>query len=133
MKSVKDTAALNALALKTGAKVTSDSGQTFNTEKKKAVPQKKLEPMVPMAPMPKPTVAPKPEKPDLGSVKVAETIVEVGRTNATMLEQIRDQISNIQMTSADPITRWEFEFIRDDKGYLTKLIADGAPEVKRLN
>ena len=130
MKTVKDPAALNALALKTGAKVTDGSGTQFNTSQVKAEPQRRLEPEVPL---PAPTVAPKPEKPDLGSVKVAETIVEVSRTNATMLEQIRDQISKIQMTSADPITRWEFEFIRDDKGYLTKLIADGVTPMKVLN
>jgi hypothetical protein len=130
MKTVKDPAALKQMALKSGAKVSDGSGNQFNTSKVKAAAPKRMEPEVPM---PEPTVAPKPEKPDAGSMKVAETIVDVGKSNATMLEQIKDQIANIQMKAAEPITHWEFDFIRDDKGYLVRLIADGSAMRKVLN
>jgi hypothetical protein len=130
MRSVKDPAALNALALKSGATVTSD-GQKFNTSKAKGVPQKKLEPAVPMpAPKPEP---PSPPVPDPTMVKVAENVIEAGKANVMMLAELKQQISEIQLMSADPVTRWEFDFIRDDKGYLQRVIANGTPEVKRLN
>jgi len=130
MKTVKDPAALKKMALKTGAKVSDSSGQQFNTSKTKAVAPKRMEPEVPLE---APTPPPKPEKPDAGSTKVAQTIVDVGRSNATMLEQIKDQIARIQMTAAEPITHWEFVFERDSKGYLVKLIADGGTPTKLLN
>jgi hypothetical protein len=130
MKTIKDPAALNKMALKTGAKVNSESGQQFNTTGVKAEPPRTLEPDVPYEPPPPP---PEPEKPDLGSVKLSETIVDAGNRNATMLQQIRDEIAKIQFTAAEPITHWEFTFLRDDKGYLVRLIADAEPNVKVLN
>jgi hypothetical protein len=130
MKTVKDTAALNALALKSGATVTG-GGQKFNTSKKKAVPTKKLEPAVPM-PAPKPEPPP-PPVPDPTMVKVSENVIEASKANVMMLAELKQQISEIQLMSADPVTRWEFDFIRDDKGYLQRVIANGTPEVKRLN
>ena len=130
MKTVKDRSALNKMALKSGAKVTGESGGQFNTAKKKAAAPRRLEPEVPLE---KPTPAPKPAPPDAGSVKVAQTIVDAGKTNATMLLQIKEQIAKIQMNAPEPITHWEFQFIRDDKGYLVRLIADGAAPIKTLN
>jgi hypothetical protein len=130
MKTVKSNADLNKMALRTGARVEDESGNQFNTEKKKAVAPRRMEPEVPLEAPPPP---PKPEKPDLGSVKVAETIVDASRTSATMLQQIKEQISKIQLTAPEPITHWEFDFIRDDKGYIVRLIADGGAPIKILN
>lgn len=131
MKTVKDPAALNALALKTGATVTDDSGKSFNTQKRKAVAPKKLEPEVPL-PKPKPE-PPKPVGPDTGSIKVSEAIIDAGKTNVQMLEQIKQGIADIKMSAAEPITHWEFDFIRDSKGYLVKLVCEGSSPVKVLN
>jgi hypothetical protein len=82
------------------------------------------------APKPEP---PSPPVPDPTMVKVAENVIEAGKANVMMLAELKQQISEIQLMSADPVTRWEFDFIRDDKGYLQRVIANGAPEVKRLN
>jgi len=130
MKTVKTTSDLNKMALRTGARVEDESGNQFNTEKKKAVPPKRLEPEVPLEAPPPP---PKPEKPDLGSVKVAETIVDASRTTATMLQQIKEEIANVQLTAPEPITHWEFTFVRDTKGYIVRLVADATAPIKILN
>jgi hypothetical protein len=130
MKTIKDPAALNKMALKTGAKVNSESGQQFNTTGVKAEPPRTLEPDVPYEPPPPP---PEPEKPDLGSVHVAEKIVDAGARTATMLQQIRDEIAKIQISAAEPITHWEFRMERDSKGYLVRLIAEAEPSLKTLN
>lgn len=131
MKSVKDPAALKALALKSGATVTDDSGGSFNTKKRKAVEPKRLEPEVPL-PKPKPE-PPKPVGPDTGSIKVSEAIIDAGKTNVKMLEQIKQGIADIKMSAVEPITHWEFEFIRDSKGYTVKVICEGSSPVKVLN
>lgn len=131
MKTVKDPAALKALALKSGATVMDDSGKAFNTKKRKAAPPKRLEPVVPM-PEPKPE-PPAPPEPDPALVAVGNNILEAGKANVMMLSELKKQISEIQFMSADPITHWDFEFIRDDKGYVQRLVAQGTPEIKRLN
>jgi hypothetical protein len=131
MKSVKDPAALNALALKTGAKVTGEDGKTFNTKQTKAVPEKKLEPVVPL-PEPKPEPPPPPE-PDPTMVAVGENIIEAGKANVMMLAELKQQISEIKMTATEPVTRWVFTMQRDEKGYLQQIIANGTPEIKVLN
>jgi hypothetical protein len=130
MKTIKDPAALHKMALKSGARVKADGGNEFNTASVKAEPAPMMEPEVPYEPPPAP---PEPEKPDLGSVHVADKIVDAGARTATMLQEIRDEIKNIQISAAEPITHWIFTFERDDKGYLIRLIADAEPSLKTLN
>jgi hypothetical protein len=31
------------------------------------------------------------------------------------------------------VTSWTFDFIRDSKGYLQQVVANGTPEVKTIN
>jgi hypothetical protein len=130
-KKVKDTAQMNEMALSSGGKVTGEDGQQFNSQKKQAVKPRRLEKdpdavQLPTAPEP-------PPGPDAGSKLVSDKIVAVGTSTAMMLQEIREQISKIQIDAPEPITHWEFIFERDSKGYLVRLIADGGAPTKLLN
>ena len=130
-KKVKTTAALNDLALSKGASVQAPGGQQFNTEKKRASKPKRLEKNPEAKQIPKPPAPP--PGPDPGMKMISDKIVDVGQTTATMLEQIREQIAGIQMNAPEPITNWAFDFIRDDKGYLIRLVANAMPQTKTIN
>lgn len=130
-KKVKTTARLNEMALAAGGSVKSEDGKQFNTEQKQAAKPRRLEKNPEAKQIPKP-VAP-PPGPDPGLKMISDKIADAGRGSAALLEQIREQIAGIQMTAAEPITHWEFDFIRDDKGYLVRLIANGAESVKVIN
>ena len=111
MKTVKTPSDLNKMALKSGGRVKSEAGQEFNTTRVRAEAPERMEPEVPYEPPPPP---PEPEKPDLGSVHVADKIVDVGRANATMLGEIRDQIAKLQYAYALKRPRhWTFPCIVD--------------------
>jgi hypothetical protein len=73
---------------------------------------------------------PMPEYPesDPAIIDVSKNIVEAERSNVMMLNELKRQVSEIQLMTPDPITRWQFDFIRDDKGYLQKCIAEGQPD-----
>jgi len=120
-KSVKNKADLNKMALKSGATVTEPSGSKFNAAKVKAAPKKRLEKAPAKPPAPAPVVQPMVD--DSGARLLAEKIESIGRANVMMLAELKQQISEIQMQSPQPILDWDFEMIRDDKGYLTNIKA----------
>ena len=132
-KKISSKSDLNAIALKSGASVTSSTGQTFNSGKKTAVkrppietppePKKLEKAVVPEKPMPplNPATA------DEGSKLVAESLDSMSKANVMMLAELRSQIA------AQPITNWEFDFIRDNKGYLVKLLASAKTDTRTIN
>jgi len=138
-KKIQSKAALHKQALKSGAMVTDGKGKKFNSGKKTAVKRptieeppapKKLEPIV----KPEKPVPPlNPEKADEGSKMVAESLNSMSKANVMMLAELKNQIAAIQVNAAQPITDWEFDFIRDDKGYLVKLIASAKTEKRVIN
>lgn len=138
-KKISSKADLNAMALKSGASVTDGGGKTFNSGKKTAIKRpvieeppapKKLEPVV----KPEKPVPPlNPEKADEGSKMVAESLNSMSKANVMMLAELKSQIAAIQFNAAQPITDWEFDFIRDDKGYLVKLIASAKTDKRVIN
>ena len=184
MKSVKDPEALNALAKKTGSKVT--GGKVFTTPKpdpalaimgkhiieagkaniKMLNELKKMVSAIEVAPMPKQKFDPAindineniikankanlkaleelkkqikdipvvelPE-PDPAITEVSKNIIEAEKSNVMMLNDLRRQVSEIQLMTPEPITQWDIDFIRDDKGYLQKCVMNGTPDPKRLN
>ena len=138
-KKISSKADLNAIALKSGASVTSSTGQTFNSGKKTAVKRPAIE--EPPAPkkLEKAVVPEKPipplnqEKADEGSKMVAESLNSMSKANVMMLAELKSQIAAIQFNAAQPITDWEFDFIRDDKGYLVKLLASAKTDTRTIN
>lgn len=79
----------------------------------------------------------KPEKPDGPSEGDKLIVEQMEKSRASMIEIMRDlkqQISEINLQAAMPITDWEFDFIRDKKDVLLKIKASGTPhDIKRLN
>lgn len=138
-KKITSKADLNAMALKSGASVTNSDGKTFNSGKKTAVKR----PVIEESPAPKKMEkAVKPEKPvpplnpeaaDEGSKMVAESLNSMSKANVLMLAELKSQIAAIQFSAAQPITDWEFDFIRDDKGYLVKLLASAKTDKRIIN
>jgi len=126
MKSVKSKRVLNKMALAAGASVTDERGAKFNTAKKVAAPRKRLEKN-------QETPPPKPTGPDPGSRLVAEKIEAGNKGIVMMLAELKEQMSEIQMQAYEPITDWDFEFIRDDRGYTTNLLAHGSVAPKVIN
>ena len=133
---------LKSMALETGAMVTDSTGKKFNAGKKTAVkkPVIEEEEVKPVETLEKPVLKkaepkqpPKPTGPDAGSKLVAETMVSMSRANVLMLAELKSQIAAIQFNAAQPITDWEFDFIRDDKGYLVKLTASAKTEKRIIN
>jgi len=130
---------LNATALKSGASVTNGDGKTFNSGKKTAVKRpiaeeppepKKLEKAVKLE---KPMPPLNPEAADEGSKMVAESLNSMSKANVMMLAELKSQIAAIQFNAAQPVTDWEFDFIRDDKGYLVKLLASAKTDKRTIN
>lgn len=123
-KSVKSKADLNKLALSAGATVTGSSGQKFNTSKKKAVARPRLEKnpdAKPIPPKPAPEAPPAPVVPDQG--EVARAIESAGKAHVMMLAELKSQMAAIQINEGGRPTEWIFDMIRDDKGYLTRIVA----------
>ena len=104
-KVVKSIAALNSQALSEGATVTNKSGQKFNAGGKKskvvkkAVPKKKQE-------------ASKPEQ----AAIIAEAVEKQTSELKTVLESLKEQMAAIKLDHPEPITAWDFEFIRNSHG-----------------
>ena len=130
-KTVKTRSDLNSLALSSGATVTSDSGQKFNTQKKRAVKKKRLEPVENNTGL-KPAL-PEVKKSDPGPQIIANAVESAAKANLMMMAELKQQISQIQLKSAMPITEWEFDMIRDGKGYLTTIKARAGAPSGRLN
>ena len=138
-KKISSKSDLNAMALKSGASVTNSDGKTFNSGKKTAVKRPAIEEPPAPARMEK---AVKPEKPtpplnpseaDEGSKMVAESLNSMSKANVMMLAELKSQIAAIQFSAAQPITDWEFDFIRNDKGYLVKLLASAKTDKRVIN
>lgn len=141
-KKISSKADLKDFALKAGATVTGSNGQKFNTGKKKAEKRKPEPEIIPepekkilqkAEPKPKPELPAKPAGPDEGAKLVAETMQSMSRANVMMLAELKEQIAAIQFTAAQPITEWAFDFIRNDKGYLTRLTASAKTEKRTIN
>jgi len=64
---------------------------------------------------------------------VVESLTSMSKANVMMLAQLKEQIASIQLNAAQPITDWEFDFIRDDKGYLTRLTASAKTDKRTIN
>jgi hypothetical protein len=145
-KTVKSAAALKKMALEAGATITSADGQKFNATRQQGVKRaasdredpvveaapkkvavkkkapKRLEPKG-VKPQAEPTVESGKLVVDDGATLVAQKIEEIGHTNAMMLKQLTMQIAEIQLQVNDPILDWDFEFVRNDQGYLTNIKA----------
>lgn len=123
-KKVKSREALNKQALASGATVTDGAGQKFNASKTVAKPIPRLEKDPDAKQIPPAPPAPEPEPgPDAGSVLVADKIMQASKVSAMMIAELKKQISQIQLSNERPILDWDFEFIRDNKGYLTRIKA----------
>ena len=132
MKTVKSKSDLNRMALAAGATVTGKGGSKFNSTKQQSKPIPRLEKnpdakQIPKAPEPKPI------GPDPGSRLVVESVQAAAKANLMMLAELKEQMQRFQGQSHEPITDWEFEFVRDDKGYLIRMLAHGTAPVKVLN
>lgn len=68
-----------------------------------------------------------------GSKLVANQIRESSNSMVAMMEDLSQQISGIQLVSAQPPMEWEFDFIRDGNGLLKKINATATIEKKRIN
>ena len=132
MKTVKSKSDLNRMALTAGATVTGKSGSKFNSTKQQSKPVPRLEKnpdakRIPKAPEPKPT------GPDPGSRLVSESVQAAAKANVMMLAELKEQMQSFQAQSYEPITDWDFEFVRDDKGYLIRMLAHGTVPGKVIN
>ena len=136
MKRVKTKADLNKMALSTGARLESTAGKRFNSAGAKAKPlppeapgPKRLEKaefrdLPPPAPPPPPALPPPVAAVSDESINIlADKIEQAGNVNAEMLVGLRQQITEIQFHSERPVLDWDFEFIRDSKGYLARIKA----------
>lgn len=56
------------------------------------------------------------------AVKPPEVKVDT-QSIVSILEDVKTQISNIQIDSPEPVTEWDFEFVRDRAGYTQKIEA----------
>jgi len=122
-KNVETKADLDAHALDSGASV-SKGTKTFNTEKRKITKPKRLEKNPDAVQLPKPAPKPAPPPPpDPGLTALANQVGNASKVTAEILEGIREQLSRPQVGAAAPPIAWDFEFIRDDKGYLDRVRA----------
>ena len=128
MKTVKSRSDLNSMALKQGATVELGSDK-FNTSRNKAAPRKRLEPNPEakvVAPPPPPPPPPPTVDPTEGSKILADKLDEVSAAHIQMMGDLRQEISMIKglpPSTAPRVLKWDFEIVRDNKGYLTKLQA----------
>ncbi len=132
---------LNSMALSSGAMVTDSSGKKFNSKKKTAyklppepAPEKRLEPTEPK-PKPAYVAPPKPDpiKPDENLLVVANKIDDMSKTNAVLMAQLMKEISRLSFSAAMPVMEWDFNFTRDNKGYLTNIHATAIEQKPTLN
>lgn len=130
-KSVKSKSALRDHALVSGAAVADETGKQFNTSRKQATKKPVLEKDPDAKQLPAP--APEPPVADPGSKLVADAIEASARATAMMLGELKKQMAEIRMQVHEPILEWDFEFIRDDKGYTTNLRATAILPRKILN
>lgn len=131
------------MALKSGAMITDDAGKKFNASKKKSakLPPEPTPPPAPPEPKrmqkaeapPKPPVPLNPTTADEGSKMVAESLNSMSKANVMMLAELKAQISAIRFDAAQPITDWEFDFIRDKNNYLTRITATAKTSKRTIN
>jgi len=132
-KKVKTKSDLNSLALETGASIEGAAGTKFNAQKRQAAKPKRLEKNPDAVQLPKAEPPPAPPAPDPGIAALAIQIEAASKGHLMMMAELKKQISEIQMNAAEPPMEWEFEFIRDDSGFLINLLAHGARPTKTLN
>ena len=132
-KKVKSKADLNELALETGASVVDTGGQQFNVEKKQASKARRLEKNPDARQIPIPEPIPEPVKADPGMALLAEKIENTGKEMVNILSELKQQISKIRLQVDHPILDWDFEVLRDNKGYLTNIIAHATVVKPTLN
>jgi hypothetical protein len=143
MRKVKSISDLNNLALKSGSKISNKSGKVFNSSKKKVEMRPIPEPAPMPAPMPEPVPAPikkdplpLPAAPDLNSkaiMSLSESVTDATRANVMMLAELKSAIISTQTQAPGPVLNWEFDMIRDDKGYLVKVKANAVMVKPTLN
>ena len=109
-KTVKSRADLNKTALKTGATITSKGGARFNSGAKKSKVIKK------------PSVKKKIVKPDQSTL-IAEAVDKNTSELRYVIEELRQQISQIRLESPGPVLAWDFDFIRNQDGSIKTLQA----------
>ena len=124
-KVVKSKEALEKLALESGASVAKSGGRPFNTGRKRAKPLPGLQKSLDSNPAPEPPPPPPPPSITEKSIVIlGEKIDRAGDVNASILTELKQQISEIQFQQPDPpILDWDFEFVRDKNGYLTRIKA----------
>lgn len=133
-KKVKTTKELQQKALNKGASLSASDGGQFNASMKKQAA--KMPPKMERQPKNEP---PEPAKLvlDEGTEDALNAIAESldGRNESLLaiLTDIKEQISKIQFEAAQPVLDWEFDFIRDKSGFLTKLKARGVMDKKLIN
>ena len=132
MKTLKSKKELNKMALASGASVADESGARFNTAKKIASPVKRLEKASAVKEVEQTPETPPPIS-DSGSMAIAQAIEGAAKTTSQMISDLGKQMGEIQMQAYEPITEWEFDFIRDSNGYLVKLLAHGSAPTKTIN
>jgi len=131
MKILKSKSELNKMALSSGASVTDKSGARFNAAKKTAQPVKRLESKsavkeTEQTPTPPPIT-------DTGSMAIAKAIEAAAIRTSKLINDLGKQMGEIQMQAYEPITEWDFEFVRDSEGYLVRLLAHGSAPIKTIN
>jgi hypothetical protein len=139
MRKVKSISDLNNLALKSGSKISNKSGKVFNSSKKKV----EMRPIPEPAPMPEPIPVPIKKEPmplpaaqDLNSkaiMSLSESVTDATRANVMMLAELKSAIISTQTQAPGPVLNWEFDMIRDDKGYLVKVTANAVMVKPTLN
>jgi len=132
-KKVKSKAALNKMALATGATITDSGGRHFNTQKKKAPTQTKIAPPFQKVEKQDPAAEPVQAEADPGSKLLAEKVEAASKASVLILAELSQQIAQIQMQAALPPTEWVFDFVRGEDGFITRVKATAVPQVKQLN
>jgi len=112
---------IQSMALRVGATVISEDGQQFNAAKEKVSTKRtvKAKPTPPAKPEP----SPEPAATIIDQKEVAAAINNASTSMAEALADLKVQIANIQITSAQPPTEWVFDIIRDDHANLKQIVA----------
>lgn len=119
MKTVKSKGDLDKLALSKGGVVTDEEGNKFNSSGVTARPEKRLEPL----PQPKKK---SPPEPDPGMVMIADAMTDANKATLMLFAELKAQMKTMHagaQVEQTLITEWDFDFVRDEKGYLSKVKA----------
>lgn len=115
---------LNEIALASGAKVTDKSGKSFNAAKAK--PEIKI----PKQARPKRTQN---DGPDEGSQLIAGKLEEIGKANAQMMAELKQQIAEIRISMPEPPDSWIIDWVRDENGFTKQTVLTPVYNKKTLN